>query len=44
MTWRGFASFAGTRRSPVIADESARGPREVLELVRREAVDLLHFG
>jgi L-Ala-D/L-Glu epimerase len=28
---------------PVMADESARGPREVLELIRRDAVDLLHF-
>jgi L-alanine-DL-glutamate epimerase-like enolase superfamily enzyme len=28
---------------PVMADESARGPREVLDLIRREAVDLLHF-
>ncbi len=29
--------------TPVMADESARGPREVLELVERRAVDLLHF-
>jgi L-Ala-D/L-Glu epimerase len=28
---------------PVMADESAKGPREVLELVERDAVDLLHF-
>ena len=29
--------------TPVMADESAQGPREVLELVERRAVDLLHF-
>jgi len=29
--------------TPVMADESAQGPREVLELVERQAVDLLHF-
>ena len=29
--------------TPVMADESAQGPREVLELVQRGAVDLLHF-
>jgi L-alanine-DL-glutamate epimerase-like enolase superfamily enzyme len=28
---------------PVMADESARGPREVLQLVESRAVDLLHF-
>ena len=28
---------------PVMADESAKGPREVLELLRQDAVDLLHF-
>lgn len=28
---------------PVMADESAKGPREVLELIERDAVDLLHF-
>jgi L-alanine-DL-glutamate epimerase-like enolase superfamily enzyme len=28
---------------PIMADESAKGPREVLELVKRDAVDLLHF-
>ena len=26
-----------------MADESARGPREVLELLQRDAVDLFHF-
>lgn len=29
--------------TPVMADESVQGPREVLELVERGAVDLLHF-
>jgi len=28
---------------PVMADESAKGPREVLRLVEQRAVDLLHF-
>jgi len=28
---------------PVMADESAKGPREVMELIRRKAVDMLHF-
>lgn len=28
---------------PVMADESARGPREVLRLIEARAVDLLHF-
>jgi L-alanine-DL-glutamate epimerase-like enolase superfamily enzyme len=28
---------------PVMADEAAKGPREVLRLVERGAVDLLHF-
>jgi len=28
---------------PVMADESAKGPREVLELVEHDAIDLLHF-
>jgi L-alanine-DL-glutamate epimerase-like enolase superfamily enzyme len=28
---------------PVMADESAQGPREVLHLIERRAVDLLHF-
>jgi L-alanine-DL-glutamate epimerase-like enolase superfamily enzyme len=28
---------------PVMADESAKGPREVMALIHRKAVDMLHF-
>jgi len=28
---------------PVMADESARGPREILHLIERQAIDMLHF-
>ncbi len=28
---------------PVMADESARGPREIMHLIERNAVDMLHF-
>jgi len=28
---------------PVMADESARGPREILHLIEQRAVDMLHF-
>lgn len=28
---------------PVMADESAQGPKEILELIERRAVDMLHF-
>jgi len=39
----GLRFVRGSTAIAVMADESAKGPREVLRLVERDAVDLLHF-